>query len=88
MDKLLFEKAKHILCSDLNLVHINPNLPIIVSTDALNCGAAICHKLLTGLEKAIEFGARTLTKSKKNYIQTERSISFNLCSSKVSFYDL
>ena len=62
-----FEKIKKILMSDFFLTHYNPDLEIIVTSDASLYGirACILHKMTDGTTKPI-------VTSRKNYSQIEK----------------
>ena len=66
-----FEKIKKTLMSDLFLTHYNPDLEIIVASDAssYSVGACILHKMTEGTLKSITYASRTLLPVVKNYIQ-------------------
>ncbi|CAH8529728.1 unnamed protein product [Dicrocoelium dendriticum] len=69
-----FDTVKTALSSDLLLTHFNPNLEIVVASDASNygVGAVISHVFPGGEEKAIAHAARSLTVAEKNYSQIEK----------------
>ena len=78
-----FELAKQLLSSDTLLVHFNPDLPVLLQSDAspYGLGSVISHVLPNGQERPIAYASRTLTSSEKNYAQYERealSIVFGL----------
>ena len=69
-----FIKLKEVLTSDLFLTHFNPNLDIIVATDASSygIGACILHKMADGSIKPIAHASRTLLPAERNYSQIEK----------------
>ena len=69
-----FEKIKEILTSDLFLTHFNPDLEIIVASDASSygIGACILHKMPDGSHKPIAHASRTLLPAERNYSQIEK----------------
>lgn len=64
-----FKEIKEIIISDDILMHFNPQLPIILQTDASQEGiaGALCHKLENGSLKPVGFVSRTLMQAEKNY---------------------
>lgn len=68
------EKVKKRIMSDIILVHYNPDLPILLTTDASNdgIGACLAHKLQSGDEKPIAFASRTFGKSEANYAMVDK----------------
>ncbi|XP_037826351.1 uncharacterized protein K02A2.6-like [Lucilia sericata] len=64
-----FEILKREVTSDKILVHFNPKLPILLSTDASNCAVAgiLSHIGADGSKKPIAFVSRALTKTEINY---------------------
>ena len=69
-----FDKVKEVLCSASVLVHYDPNLPIVVASDAspTGLGAVISHVLPNEEEKPIAYASRTLTPAEQNYSQIEK----------------
>ncbi|XP_054283452.1 uncharacterized protein K02A2.6-like [Macrosteles quadrilineatus] len=59
-----FESVKMDIAKDKTLIHYNPSLPLILSTDAspTGLGAVISHRLNDGTEKPIAFASRSLSK--------------------------
>lgn len=70
----VYELMKREVTSDQVLVHFNPELPIILTTDACNSAIAgvLSHKFKNGLIKPISFVSRALTKSELNYSTLEK----------------
>lgn len=64
-----FAEIKRVISSDQILVHFDPKLPIIVSTDASQEGiaAAMSHKMIDGTIRPIAFISRTLTQPEISY---------------------
>ena len=69
-----FQKIKDTLTSELFLTHFNPQLPVIVASDASSygIGACILHKMPDGTKKPIAHASRTLLPAEKNYSQIEK----------------
>lgn len=68
-----FEDIKKSVTSDQILVHFNPDLPIILTTDASNNAVAgILSHRFSETTKPIAFVSRALTKSEKNYSTLEK----------------
>lgn len=69
-----FSIVKEYVASENTLVHYNPNLTLVISTDAspFGLGAVISHRLNDGTEKPIAFASRSLSKSEKNYSQIDK----------------
>ena len=66
---MAFKKVKDMLQSSDLLVHFNPELPIVLSCDALSVGlgSVLSHKMKDGSEKPIAYASRSLNKAEKNY---------------------
>lgn len=74
--------------SDQVLVHFNPDLPIVLTTDASSNAVAgvLSHKFLDGL-KPIAFVSRALTKSESNYSTLEKeALAIVFCVTKLKQY--
>ena len=56
------------------LVHYNPELPIVVSSDASSCGigSVLSHRLQYGSDKPIAFASQSLIDCEKKYAQLEK----------------
>ena len=72
--KTAFEESKALLSSSRVLVHYNPELPIVVSSDASSCGIAsvLSHRLQDVSDKHIAFASRSLSDCEKKYAQLEK----------------
>ena len=72
--KTAFEESKALLTSSRVLVHYNPELPIVVSSDASSCGigSVLSHRLPDGSDKPIAFASRSLSECEKKYAQLEK----------------
>lgn len=69
-----FDVIKKDITSDQVLVHFNPKLPIVLTTDACNNAVAgvLSHKFPDNQIKPIAFISRALTKTEKNYSTLEK----------------
>ena len=69
-----FEKLKETLTSELFLTHFNPELKIIVASDAsqYGIGACILHQMQDGSIKPIAHASRALLPTERNYSQIEK----------------
>jgi len=69
-----FDKLKKALTITTVLAHFDPNMPIGVSfdTSAVGIGDVIYHKYPIGSERLIAYASKTLSDSKRNYLQIER----------------
>ena len=66
-----FQELKEQLSSADVLIHCNPDLPLKLDCDAsgYGVGAVLSHIFPTGVERTIVYASRTLTQSKKGYLQ-------------------
>ena len=69
-----FFSAKNLLKSSNLLVHYNPDLPLVLCSDAspVGIGSVLSHVLPDGSERPIAYASRTLTPAEKNYSQVEK----------------
>ena len=69
-----FEQSKALLSSSKVLAHYNPQLPIIVSSDAsaYGIGSVLSHRMPDGSEKPVAFASRSLSPAEKKYAQLEK----------------
>lgn len=69
-----FNQLKKSLSSELLLTHYNPNLEIIISSDASNKGIGACiqHKMTDNSIRPIAYASRTYQPAEKNYSQIEK----------------
>lgn len=69
-----FDKLKNELSEATLLVHFNPELPVVLATDASSygIGAVILHRLSDGSERPIAHASKTLNKAEENYSQIEK----------------
>ncbi|XP_029965625.1 uncharacterized protein K02A2.6-like [Salarias fasciatus] len=69
-----FKDVKLALTKSEVLAHFDPKLPIQLACDALpyGVGAVVSQIMLSGEERPIAFGLRTLSKAESNYAQIER----------------
>ena len=60
--------------SDLFLTHYNPDLDILVASDASSYGVGACilHKMTDGTTQLIAHALRALYPAEKNYLQIEK----------------
>ncbi|XP_055910799.1 uncharacterized protein K02A2.6-like [Eupeodes corollae] len=83
-----YELIKSEVTSDQVLVHFNPDMPIILTTDASSNAVAgvLSHKLNEG-SRPIAFVSRALTKSESNYSTLEKeALAIIFCVSKLKQY--
>ena len=75
-----FDNSKKLLTSSQLLVHLDPELEIVLACDASDygIGAVLSHHMTDGSEMPIGFVSRTLTKAEKNYVFTIRKGGFSL----------
>ncbi|XP_054272899.1 uncharacterized protein K02A2.6-like [Macrosteles quadrilineatus] len=69
-----FQKVKSEITSDNVLVHYDPDLPLVLATDAspVGLGAILSHRYSDGTERPISFASRTLTKCEQKYSQIDK----------------
>ena len=69
-----FELAKQLLTGDNLLTHYDPNLQMVVHTDAspYGLGGVLSHVMSNGEEKPVAFISRTLSSHERNYSQIEK----------------
>lgn len=69
-----FKRAKESFISNKVLVHFNPNLPLVLATDASSygIGAVLSHRYLDGSERAIQFASQTFSDTQKKYSQIDK----------------
>ncbi|XP_055701804.1 uncharacterized protein K02A2.6-like [Phlebotomus papatasi] len=70
----VFKKFKEIITSDLLLTHYDPNLPIVVASDASSyaIGSVAYHQYPDGTQKAFYHASRRLTETEQRYSQIEK----------------
>lgn len=69
-----FKTVKERMQTDNVLCHYDPNLPLIVSSDAspYAVGAVLSHMLPDGTERPIQFASQTLSKTQQKYSQIDK----------------
>jgi len=69
-----FQRAKKEFQSDTVLVHYNPRLPLILTTDASSygAGAVLSHRYPDGTERVLQYASQTLTNTQRKYAQIDR----------------
>lgn len=71
--QLAYEKIKKIITSDKILIHYDPRLEIVLSTDASAYGIGACIKhVVKGEEKPIAYASRVLSKAEINYSMIDK----------------
>lgn len=83
-----YDTIKNAVTSDQVLVHFNPSLPLVLTTDASNAavGGILSHKFSSGT-KPIAFVSRALSKCEKNYSTLEKeALSIVFCVTKLRQY--
>ena len=69
-----FDEAKRLVASKQVLTHYDPQLPVIIQTDACEAGISgvMSHVMPSGEEKPVVFLSRALSQSERNYSQLDR----------------
>lgn len=68
-----FLKLKSVMCSDKVLTPFDPQLPVVLATDASPYGiAAVLSHTIDNIEHPIAYASRSLTSSEQNYSQLDR----------------
>ena len=69
-----FEQSKALPFSSKVLAHYDPQLPIIVSSDAsaYSIGSVLSHRMQDGNEKPVAFASRSLSPAENKYPQLEK----------------
>jgi len=69
-----FNNAKQAFASDEILVSFNPNLPVVLATDAspYGVGAVLSHVYPNGTERVIEYASNTLNDTQRKYTQIDK----------------
>ncbi|XP_050515486.1 uncharacterized protein K02A2.6-like [Diabrotica virgifera virgifera] len=69
-----FDKAKKLICSRNVLCHYDPNLPLVLATDAspYGVGAVLSHIFPDGTERPLQFASQTLTTTQQRYSQIDK----------------
>ncbi|KFD59941.1 hypothetical protein M514_07281 [Trichuris suis] len=72
--KQLFDQLRRCLSSSDTLVHYDENLPLVLYTDACDCGlgAVLRRTFNAGTEKPIAFASRLLTDVEKRYSKVDK----------------
>ncbi len=78
-----FNAVKQAISSDKLLAHYNPEIPLVLATDAspYGIGATIMHEYDDGTRRPIAYASRSLNKAEKGYAQLDKealSIMFGL----------
>ena len=73
--RAFLEPMEHLASSEV-LVHYDPQLPLKLDCDAsaYGVGAVLSHVFPDGGERPIAYASRTLTQSKKGYVQLEKEV--------------
>ena len=69
-----FQNVKKEMQSDRFLVHYNPELPLVLATDAspYGVGAVLSHIFPDGSERPIQYASQTLNETQRRYKQVDR----------------
>ena len=68
-----FQDSKSMLLNSKVLIHYDPKLPIVITTDSSSYGmGAVLSQVVNGDELPVHFASRTLNASERKYSQTEK----------------
>lgn len=69
-----FDTAKHILSSDVTLVHYDLNKPLVLTCDSseYGVGAVLAHVMQDGQERPVAMSSRTLHAHERKYSQLDK----------------
>lgn len=69
-----FRELKDMLLEDKVLMHYDPDLPLVLSTDSSSygLGAVLSHRTSEGRERPITYASWTLSETEKTYSQIEK----------------
>lgn len=87
--QLAFENMKREICSDRILVHFNPKLPIILSTDVCNTAVAgiLSQKYDDNTKRPVAYVSRALNIAETNYSTIEKeALAIVFCGIKLKQY--
>lgn len=70
--KRVFQKTKEAFVSNNVLVHFNPKLPLILTTDASSYGAVLSHRYQDGSEKVIQYTSQAFSDTQVKYSQIDK----------------
>lgn len=85
----VFNEIKKIISSEEILTHFNPQLPLILTTDASNDGiaAVLSHEMGDKQKKPIIFISRTLNQAERNYAVVDKeALSIYWAVKKLAYY--
>ena len=70
----VFNEIKRIMQSDSFLIHYDPNLPLVLATDAspYGVGAILSHICPDGSERPIKMASQTFTETQRKYAQIDK----------------
>lgn len=72
--RVSFQRAKEAISSSKVLVHYDPDMPLVLETDASPCGigAVLSHTFPGGSVRPVAFASRRLSSAEVNYSQVDR----------------
>lgn len=79
-----FAQVKGLLSSSSLLVHFDPSLPIILTSDAspYGIGVVLSHKLKNGKEAPVAFHSQTMNETERRYSQIDKEALAIICGVK------